>query len=296
MGNGNNRNRRGGARTRHGPHRGGAGNSANRSATHLMPPALRATEVAEAPNEEATLGEEAPANSTQPAAEELDAPTAAASESAPVASEEPPSEPAHGEPEQPAAEVSDEQTEPALEPEPPEPERPAPRGRFERFYAPGQGMRVDRNGGKSASEPSAAKSASTPSEANGANGATGSNGADQPRPSREANPSAPAHPAQPAAPAAHLNETEEDGVSAQATPREDVRGAVGGLIDTLHDLFAHDRSIASQGGISRCGICYLHYPANELTYREAEGFYVCESCGHALGAGRVMMVRRQQRL
>lgn len=280
MGNGNNRNRRGGARTRHGPHRGGAGNSANRSATHLMPPALHATEIAEEPNE--ALGEEAPAIDTQPVAEVIHAPTTASVDPAPVASEEPPSEPTRDEPEEPAAAAPDELAELA-----PEPERPAPRGRFERFYAPGQGMRVERNGGKSAGEPSAARSTPAPSEANGANGA------DQPHPSREATRSAPA---EPAAPAAHLSEADEDGDRAPAAPREDVRGAVGGLIDSLHDLFAHDRSIASQGGISRCGICYLHFPANELTYREAEGFYVCDSCGHALGVARVTMVRRQQRL
>lgn len=293
MGNGNNRNRRGGARTRHGPHRGGAGNSANRSATHVMPAALQATEVAEASHDNAIPGEEASARDVQPAVEAADLPTATA-DSALMASEETPGEPESGQHdspvEQPTAEAPDEEPEPVPAPEP---ERPAPRGRFERFYAPGQGKRAERNGGKSTGEPGASRGTATPSEATGAHGASGTNGADQWRPSREATPGTPApH----AAPAAHLTDAEDDDVSAPSAPREDVRGAVGGLIDSLHDLFTHDRSIASQGGISRCGICYLHFPANELTYREAEGFYVCESCGQALGVGRIAMVRRQQRL
>src|SRR6185437_848988 len=40
MGNGQNRNRRGGARTRHGQHRGGAATGDRRGATHVMPPTL----------------------------------------------------------------------------------------------------------------------------------------------------------------------------------------------------------------------------------------------------------------
>jgi hypothetical protein len=70
---------------------------------------------------------------------------------------------------------------------------------------------------------------------------------------------------------------------------------VGGLIDSLHEVFSRDRAIATQGGASRCGVCYLHFPVGELTYRDTEGFYVCESCAHALGSARVPMVRRQQR-
>lgn len=77
--------------------------------------------------------------------------------------------------------------------------------------------------------------------------------------------------------------------------RPEARGEVGPLIDALHALFERDRSVASQGGGVRCGICYLHYPQADLVYREAEGFYVCAECARALGRTQVFMVRRQQR-
>lgn len=75
----------------------------------------------------------------------------------------------------------------------------------------------------------------------------------------------------------------------------DVRGEVGPLIDSLRALFADNRTVASQGGVARCGICYLYFRASDLTYREQEGFYVCASCASALGTTRLPMVRRQQR-
>ena len=83
-------------------------------------------------------------------------------------------------------------------------------------------------------------------------------------------------------------------------PRErrsslEVRGDVGPLIDSLHDLFIRDRAIASQGNVTRCGICYLHYPLSELEYREVEGYYVCFSCKRSLGSTQLMMIRRQQK-
>jgi hypothetical protein len=78
--------------------------------------------------------------------------------------------------------------------------------------------------------------------------------------------------------------------------QQDVRGDVGPLIDVLKELFQQDRATASTGGATRCGICYLHYSLGELTYREAEGFYVCPRCAQAVGAGRIPMVRRQKRL
>ena len=78
-------------------------------------------------------------------------------------------------------------------------------------------------------------------------------------------------------------------------PREDVRGDVGPLIDALHEVFVQDRAIASQGGSTRCGICYLHFPFSELEYREAEGYYICASCKRALGPARLPMVRKQRR-
>jgi hypothetical protein len=78
-------------------------------------------------------------------------------------------------------------------------------------------------------------------------------------------------------------------------PQRDVRGEVGTLIDSLRAVFEHDRTIASQGGSARCGICYLHYPLAELEYRTAEGYYVCSACAQRLGSIRLPMVRRQQR-
>ncbi|HEX5547798.1 MAG TPA: hypothetical protein VFX24_10325 [Ktedonobacterales bacterium] len=83
-----------------------------------------------------------------------------------------------------------------------------------------------------------------------------------------------------------------------STPREpfrpESRGEVGSLIDSLHELFAQDRAVASQGDSARCGICYLHFPLAALEYREAEGFYVCAACKRALGHNPLMMIRRQQ--
>lgn len=67
------------------------------------------------------------------------------------------------------------------------------------------------------------------------------------------------------------------------------------LIDSLHDLFEHDRQIASQSDATRCGLCYLHYSLSELHYRE-EGFYVCERCEKSLGNHAQPMIRRQQKL
>ncbi len=93
-------------------------------------------------------------------------------------------------------------------------------------------------------------------------------------------------------------DTEDEDVEIAAherRPPRDVRGDVGALIDSLHDLFAQDRTIASQGNATRCGICYLHYPLSELEYRAVEGYYICADCKRALGSTQLMMVRRQQR-
>lgn len=68
------------------------------------------------------------------------------------------------------------------------------------------------------------------------------------------------------------------------------------MILSLHDLFEHDRQVASQPDSSRCGICYLHFPVTELHFRDEEGFYICSGCSHALGKHFVPMLRRQQKL
>lgn len=83
---------------------------------------------------------------------------------------------------------------------------------------------------------------------------------------------------------------------AERTPlRPGVRGDVGPLIESLHEIFERDRATASQGNAARCGICYLHFARAELVYREAEGFYVCPACAELLGATELNMVRRQQK-
>ncbi|HEV8193889.1 MAG TPA: hypothetical protein VGP82_20765, partial [Ktedonobacterales bacterium] len=50
--------------------------------------------------------------------------------------------------------------------------------------------------------------------------------------------------------------------------RPEVRGEFAPLIDSLKELFQHDRAAASQGNSTRCGICYLHFTVTELEYRE----------------------------
>ena len=77
--------------------------------------------------------------------------------------------------------------------------------------------------------------------------------------------------------------------------RAEARGEVGPLIDELHVLFDQDRTTASQGGTTRCGICYLHFVLADLEYRDGEGYYVCRACARSLGSMQLPMVRRQQR-
>ncbi len=68
------------------------------------------------------------------------------------------------------------------------------------------------------------------------------------------------------------------------------------MVQSLHDLFEHDRQVASQTDSTRCGICYLHFSLTELHYRDAEGFYVCAGCNSSLGDHRLPMIHRQQKL
>ena len=67
------------------------------------------------------------------------------------------------------------------------------------------------------------------------------------------------------------------------------------MLQSLHDLFEHDRQIASQPDATRCGICYLHYSVSELEYQE-EGFYTCAHCAHTLRQQHLVVVRKQQKL
>ncbi len=67
------------------------------------------------------------------------------------------------------------------------------------------------------------------------------------------------------------------------------------MLHSLHDLFEHDRQIASQPDATRCGICYLHYYVSELEYQE-EGFYTCANCAHTLRQQHLVVVKKQQKL
>jgi hypothetical protein len=67
------------------------------------------------------------------------------------------------------------------------------------------------------------------------------------------------------------------------------------MIASLHELFERDRQIASQPDSARCGICYLYFPLNELSYREDDGFYICTNCERQLGKQWLPMLRRQQK-
>ena len=184
----------------------------------------------------------------------------------------------------------------------------SPRPRFERFYAPGQNGRNSQSnlGGQNSQRAQQASGGYV--DDNGSIGATGATG--QRRFSAPADmttayaPSAPRGGASSAgngympapAPAAPTGSTgtlrdEDDDMLVKPPPRDDV----GKLIDALHAIFEQDRAIASQGSSQRCGVCFLHYPAEQLEYREGEGFYVCPACKRSLGNGPLMMVRRQQR-
>jgi hypothetical protein len=67
-----------------------------------------------------------------------------------------------------------------------------------------------------------------------------------------------------------------------------------GLLDSLRELFVRDRNFASRPDAGRCGICYLAFPVSELEYREEDGFYICSSCGAALGMQHIPMLHRQR--
>jgi hypothetical protein len=67
------------------------------------------------------------------------------------------------------------------------------------------------------------------------------------------------------------------------------------MLIALHELFEHDRQIASQSDSTRCGICYLHFSMSELHYRGDEGFYECAGCERALGKQTLPMLRQQQK-
>ena len=67
------------------------------------------------------------------------------------------------------------------------------------------------------------------------------------------------------------------------------------MIVSLHDLFEHDRQVASQPDAARCGICYLYFSVSDLRYRDQEGFYVCAACERPLGKHTMPMLRKQKK-
>ncbi len=67
------------------------------------------------------------------------------------------------------------------------------------------------------------------------------------------------------------------------------------MLQSLHELFEHDRQIASQSNSTRCGICYLHFLLSELQYRN-EGFYICSECSQILGRQTMPMLHKQRKL
>lgn len=67
------------------------------------------------------------------------------------------------------------------------------------------------------------------------------------------------------------------------------------MVKSLHELFEHDRQIASQPNSMRCGICYLHFLLSELQYRN-EGYYICSGCSQTLGHQNVSMLHKQRKL
>lgn len=67
------------------------------------------------------------------------------------------------------------------------------------------------------------------------------------------------------------------------------------MLVSLHELFEHDRHMASQSDSTRCGICYLHFAVSDLHYR-AEGLYMCQGCEEALGKHTMPVVKVQQKL
>jgi hypothetical protein len=67
------------------------------------------------------------------------------------------------------------------------------------------------------------------------------------------------------------------------------------MLKSLRDLFVRDRAIAAQSDARRCGVCYLMFAPEDVTYREDDGCYVCAGCQKALGAQRMAMLRRQKK-
>lgn len=281
MGNGQYRNRRG-ARPRPAPHKHGGAGTPSRATTHLIPPVTAAGEASgdftdELPHERA---ERMDLDETEDAGPSSIPPVASAMGDAPERQAEPES------PLMDTEQVSGAPMKGHAGRAPHERVAPVVRGSAGRFYAPGQGPRQERTEGiervdRAAYSERAERIASPPSPTPPAYSAPPSR-----RPERIERMERPA--------GANDLRDEDDGAE-YSGPRGDVRGSVGPLVDSLRDLFVRDRSIASQGGVARCGVCYLHFPVGELTYREGEGFYVCSSCEHALGSARVSMVRRQQR-
>jgi len=72
-------------------------------------------------------------------------------------------------------------------------------------------------------------------------------------------------------------------------------GELSEMFSTLRELFVQDRSNASRPDATRCGVCYLTFPRDQLIYREVEGYYACADCAAALNGTHLPMLRRQRK-
>jgi hypothetical protein len=66
------------------------------------------------------------------------------------------------------------------------------------------------------------------------------------------------------------------------------------MIDSLRQLFVQDRLYAARFDATRCGVCYLTYSTDMVTYREDDGCYICSTCAKVLGNNHIPMIRRQR--
>jgi hypothetical protein len=72
-------------------------------------------------------------------------------------------------------------------------------------------------------------------------------------------------------------------------------GELSEMFATLRALFVQDRANAARPDATRCGICYLTFPRDQLVYREAEGYYACPECLSGLNGTHLPMLRRQRK-
>ncbi len=126
--------------------------------------------------------------------------------------------------------------------------------------------------------------------------------APEPRPAPQAQSSPPtSQPAPPSAAATPPQEREPAPVPVATAPRHISQhtptppSELTEFLQSLRELFVADRANGSRSDATRCGICYLTFARDELTYREEDGCYLCARCAAALGHQHIPMLRRQRR-